>query len=169
MTKMMLSIAAGMLALVGPAAAADAALGPDAALCRSGSSDPAVLVNVSGFKHRGGKLRVQLYGGNPADFLAKGKKLRRIDLPVTGTGPMQVCVAVPRAGRYAVAVRHDADGNGKSGWSDGGGFSRNPRISLLDLKPSYDEVAIPVGKGVKPVSVVLNYRQGLNIGPVGRK
>jgi hypothetical protein len=29
-------------------------------------------------------------------------------------------------------------------------------------------VAIPVGKGVKPVDVVLNYRQGLSIGPVNR-
>jgi uncharacterized protein (DUF2141 family) len=77
-------------------------------------------------------------------------------------------VAVPRTGNSAIAVRHDADGNGKSGWSDGGGFSRNPKISLVDLKPSYQEVAIPVGKGVKPVDVILNYRQGLKIGPVAQ-
>jgi uncharacterized protein (DUF2141 family) len=168
MLKLFASAAAAALALAASAAPAQAALGPDAPSCRSGSNDPAVLVNVTGFKHRNGKLRVQLYGSNPADFLAKGKKLRRIDLPVTGSGPMRVCVAVPRAGNYAVAVRHDADGNGKSGWNDGGGFSRNPRVSLIDLKPSYQEVAIPVGKGVKPVDVVLNYRQGLSIGPVNR-
>ena len=168
MLKMMLTIAAGALAAVAPATAAQAALGPDAASCKSGGNAPAVLVNVNGFKHRGGRLRVQLYGSNPADFLAKGKKLRRIDLPVTGSGPMRVCVAVPKPGKYAIAVRHDADGNGKSGWNDGGGFSRNPKISLLDLKPKYGEVAIPVGNGVKPVDVVLNYRQGLSIKPVGR-
>ena len=168
MLKLFASAATAALALAASAAPAQAALGPDAPSCRSGSNDPAVLVNVTGFKHRNGKLRVQLYGSNPADFLAKGKKLRRIDLPVTGSGPMRVCVAVPRAGNYAVAVRHDADGNGKSGWNDGGGFSRNPKVSLMDLKPSYQEVAIPVGKGVKPVDVVLNYRQGLSIGPVNR-
>lgn len=166
MLKLFVSTAAAALAFVASAAPAQAALGPDAPSCRAGASDPAVLVNVTGFKHRNGKLRVQLYGSNPADFLAKGKKLRRIDLPVTGTGPMRVCVAVPKTGSYAIAVRHDADGNGKSGWNDGGGFSRNPRISLVDLKPSYQEVAIPVGRGVKPVDVVLNYRQGLSIGPV---
>ena len=169
MLKLIVPTAAAALALVATAAPAEAAaLGPEAPSCRAGANDPAVLVNVTGFKNRNGRLRVQLYGSNPADFLAKGKKLRRIDLPVTDSGSMKVCVAVPKTGNYAIAVRHDADGNGKSGWSDGGGFSRNPSISLLDLKPSYQEVAIPVGNGVKPVDVVLNYRRGLRIGPISK-
>ncbi|HEV2747320.1 MAG TPA: DUF2141 domain-containing protein [Allosphingosinicella sp.] len=165
--KLVSLAAAGGLALVAPATAAGAAHGPDAAACRAGSKSPALLVKVSGFKNRNGKLRVQLYGPNPADFLARGKKLRRIDLPVTAA-TIPVCVAVPKAGTYAIAVRHDADGNGKSGWNDGGGFSRNPDISLTDLKPKYNEVAVPVGPGVKPITVVLNYRQGLRIGPIAR-
>lgn len=159
-------LGAGLVALLGLPAlpAAAAVLGPDAAACAR--DDPALLVRVDGFKARTGTLRVQIYGDNPADFLAKGKKLRRIDLPVTPRGPMDVCVAVPAPGEYAVAVRHDLDGNGKSGWSDGGGFSRNPSISLLKLKPSYRDVAIQVGESVKRLAVVLNYRQGLSIGPV---
>jgi uncharacterized protein (DUF2141 family) len=155
----------GSLALVTPAAAAGAVLGPDAAACRAGSNVPAVLVDVRGFKNRSGKLRVQIYGGNPSEFLAKGKKLKRIDLPVTATR-MPVCVALPKAGRYAVAVRHDADANGKSSRQDGGGFSRNPKISLVSMKPDYGQVAIAVGNGVKPVPVVLNYLQGLSIKPI---
>ena len=169
MLKLMLSIAAAGVALAASPAAAEAALGPDAASCRAGSDQPAILVNVSGFKNRAGRLRVQLYGSNPSEFLAKGKKLRRIDVPVAAAGAMSVCVAVPRPGTYAIAVRHDADGNGRSGWNDGGGFSRNPKISLVDLKPSLGEVAIPVGNGVKPVTVVLNYRRGLSIGPVASR
>jgi uncharacterized protein (DUF2141 family) len=166
MLKLMSSIAvAAALAFVAPATAAEAALGPDAASCRTGAGEPAVLVNVTGFKQRAGRVRVQLYGSNPADFLAKGKKLRRIDLPVTGTGPMRVCVAVPKAGEYAIAVRHDVRGDG-SDWGDGGGFSRNPKLSLLNLKPKYQNVAIPVGNGVKAIDVVLNYKQGLTIKPV---
>lgn len=159
-------IAAFVLAVSAQPAPAQAALGPDAAACRPGANRPAILVNVSGFKNRVGRLRVQIYSGNPADFLAKGKKLRRIDLPVASSGNMAVCVAVPRAGNYAVAVRHDADANGKSGWSDGGGFSRNPSISLVSLRPRHSEVVIPVGNGVKTTNVVLNYRRGLSIGPV---
>lgn len=157
-------IAAGALAFAAQPSPAQAVLGPDAKSCRAGAG-PAVLVNVSGFKNRVGRLRVNIYGSDPADFLARGKKLRRIDVPVTASGPMRVCVALPKPGNYAVAVRHDADANGKSGWNDGGGFSRNPSISLTNLKPKHSEVVIPV-TGVKPVNVVLNYRRGLTIGPI---
>jgi uncharacterized protein (DUF2141 family) len=82
---------------------------------------------------------------------------------------MNICVAVPGPGRYAVAVRHDVDGdNAKGDWTDGGGFSNNPSISLFHLKPSYQQTAVAVGNGVRPVNVLLNYRRGLSIGPVAR-
>jgi uncharacterized protein (DUF2141 family) len=166
MSKLRASVVAA-LALLAPLAGARAqVLGPDAAACRPDSSEPAVLVNVGGFKARTGMLRVQVYGDNPADFLARGKKLKRIDLPVARSGPMEVCVALPAPGNYAVAVRHDLDGSGKSSWNDGGGFSRNPKLSLLSLKPRYSDVVIGVGKGPRPVDVVLNYRQGLSIKPI---
>ncbi|WP_233281486.1 DUF2141 domain-containing protein [Sphingomonas changnyeongensis] len=140
------------------------ALGADAGACERGET--AFLVRVDGFKTRTGMLRVQLYGDNPADFLAKGRKLRRIDLPVTRSGRMDVCIALPTPGTYVVAVRHDLDGDGKSGWSDGGGFSRNPRLSLLRLKPEFRDVVVRAGAGVSPVDVQLQYRRGLSIGPV---
>ena len=168
MARFVLPFAVSGLALAAAAAPAQAsAVGPDAAVCNAGNRS-ALLVSVSGFKSRAGRVRVQLYGSNPADFLEKGKKLRRIDLPVSASGTMAICMAVPGPGTYAVAVRHDADGNNKSGWNDGGGFTNNPKISLLSLKPAHRSVAVAVGQGVKPVSVVLNYRTGLKIGPVGR-
>lgn len=147
----------------GWSAQAPAAVAGDAAACAR--EDSAVLVRVGGFKAQRGMLRVQIYGSNPADFLAKGKKLRRVDVPVAG-GRMNVCVDLPGPGNYAVAVRHDMDNNGKSGWNDGGGFSRNPRISLVHLRPSFNDVVIQVGRSVRIVDVTLNYRQGLSIGPV---
>jgi uncharacterized protein (DUF2141 family) len=166
MFKLMLFIGAVVFAMMAEPIFAQTVLGSDAPSCRPGATNPAILVNVSGFKNRNGWLRVQLYGDNPSDFLAKGKKLRRIEIPVTSAGNMPVCVTVPRAGSYAIAVRHDADANGKSGWDDGGGFSRNPSISLLKMKPKHSEVVISVGNGVKPIDVVLNYRHGLAIGPI---
>ena len=88
-------------------------------------------------------------------------------MPVTRAGPMRICVALPAAGRYAIAVRHDVNGdNSRRDWSDGAGFSRNPRISLTNLRPNYNNVAINVGRGVTQVGVVLNYRFGLAIRPV---
>jgi uncharacterized protein (DUF2141 family) len=168
MSRFVLSAAVVAAALTVPAAPAAAALGPDAAACSAGANRPALLVSVNGFKNRVGKLRVQLYGGNPADFLERGKKLKRIDLPVSRSGAMNVCVAVPRTGVYAIAVRHDADNNGKTDWNDGGGFSNNPRLSLFKLKPSARAVSVAVGSGVKVVPVVLNYRSGLTIAPIGK-
>lgn len=168
MLKLSGSIGTAMLALAASLAApgpASAALGPDAARCRDGSAQPALLVNVRGFKARTGEVRIKVYGSNPDDFLVYGKGVRRIDLPVTA-GVMEVCVALPRAGVYAVAVRHDADGNGKTGWNDGGGFSNNPSLSVFNLKPNHRKAAISVGNGVKPITVIMNYRKGLSIGPI---
>jgi len=168
MSRFFLSAAAFAAAFGASALPARAALGPDAAACSAGANRPAVLVSVNGFKNRVGKLRIQLYGNNPADFLAKGKKLRRIDVPVTRAGAMNVCVAVPKPGIYAVSVHHDADNDGQRGWNDGGGFTGNPRLSLLKLKPTLRQTAISVGNGTKTVPVILNYRSGLTIGPVGQ-
>lgn len=166
MFKLVPVLAALLLAAV-PAAPAAAALGPDAPACSEGR--PSVLVSVSGFKVRAGRLRVQLYGNDPGSFLAKGAKLRRIDVPVTPAGAMNVCVAVPRPGTYAIAVRHDVNGdNSRGDWSDGGGFSNNPSLSLFHLKPSLRQTAFNVGGGVKAINVTLLYRRGLSIGPAGQ-
>ena len=145
-------------------APASAQLGSDAGVCRSGGQ--AVLVTVNGLRARTGNIRVAIYGSDPRRFLARGQTLRKINVPVTGAGPMRICVALPGPGRYAVAVRHDVNANNHSDWGDGGGFSRNPRISLTNLRPSFNNVAIDVGRGVTPVNVVLNYRFGLAIRPV---
>jgi len=167
MSKLLRSQIAVALALMASAIPAHAdALGPDSSVCNAGNH-AAVLVRVEGFKAHTGKLRVQIYGANPEDFLAKGKWLKRIDLPVTPAGRMDVCVALPAPGNYAIAVRHDVDGNGKSGWSDGGGFSRNPRLSLTSLKPKHSAVVIPVGATPRAIDVVLNYRSGFSIKPIG--
>jgi uncharacterized protein (DUF2141 family) len=151
------------MALGAVPAAAQAQLGADAAVCRAGR--PSILVNVQGFSQRTGNVRVAIYG-NPATFLDRGATMRKINVPVSPSGPMRICIAVPHPGRYAVAVRHDVDGdNARGDWSDGGGFSRNPRVSLLHLRPSFDAVAVNVGQGVLGVNVVLNYRYGLTIRP----
>jgi uncharacterized protein (DUF2141 family) len=151
------------LALAVLPGAAQAQLGADAAVCRAGR--PSILVNVLGFRQRTGNVRVALYG-NPSTFLDHGATMRKINLPVTPSGPMRICIAVPHPGQYAIAVRHDVNGDNASGdWNDGGGFSRNPRLSLLHLRPSFGDVAVNVGQGVLGVNVILNYRYGLSIRP----
>ncbi|RVT93337.1 DUF2141 domain-containing protein [Sphingomonas crocodyli] len=170
MSKLTRGLLGAAIALAGSAGAGlpahAAILGPEAAACAPGAKTPALLVSIDGFKARTGNLRVQLYGPNPDDFLAKGKKMKRIEMPVSANGAMDVCVALPATGDYAIAVRHDVDGSGKSNWDDGGGFSRNPKLSLLSLKPDYDKVVIHTENGVKRVPVTMQYRKGLSIGPI---
>jgi len=152
--------------LVGaPALPHDRPLGSDAAACEAGK--PAVLVVVSGFKSEAGRVRVQLYGSVSSDFLRTGAKLRRIDLPVTGD-PMTICVQVPSPGSYAIAVRHDRNGNGKSDFRDGAGFSRNPPIKGL-RQPRHEQVAFAVGSTTVTVPITLLYLHGLKAAPAAHR
>lgn len=151
-----------------PLGAEAAAIGPHAAMCDNGGS--AVLVQVDGLKSRSGKIRVQLYTSNSHTFLEKGEWLERVEVPVPSSGGANVCVPVPKPGNYAVYVRHDVNGNGKSDRKDGGGFSGNPDVSLSDLitkkKPSMSKTQFSVGNETRPIRVVMNYVQGLSFQPL---
>lgn len=126
---------------------------------------PTMTVHVSGLKSGVGKVRVQAYGPGGASFLDKGKWVRRVDMPLNGRRSVEICVPLPKAGQYAFVVRHDANGNRKSDWNDGGGFSRNPKLSLMG-KPTFAQTAVTVN-GPERTSVVMNYRNGLSVRPIG--
>lgn len=165
MAKVTKSLLGGVIALAAGTTSAQPVLGADAAACATAASGPAALVRVSGFKDRVGNLRVQLYSDREADFLERGKKLKRIEMPVRSADAMHVCVALPAAGRYTMVVLHDRDANGKlSVWSDGVGFSNNPRLGLG--KPDVEKVIFAANGGVTTLDVVLNYRRGLSVRPV---
>lgn len=155
----------GLSALSLPAVAQPA--GPFAQDCLTGDG-PALLVQIVGLKSQSGTVRVQAYGGDPRRWFDKGTYLKRIDVPASEA--REICVPVPRAGTYAVSVRHDANGNGKSDKSDGGGMSGNPDVSLIDLmfkrKPNPQKVQVKASGRVTTVPVVVNYIQGGSFEPL---
>lgn len=151
--------AAASLGLAAPAASA--VVGKDAAVCQSGR--PAVQVRVSGFKQASGNVRVTLYDAR--GYLKKKASLRKVRVPVSARGPVDVCIAVPRPGRYAVAVQHDTNGNKDLDRADGGGFSRNPGLSLIG-RPSFGATSFEVGTRPRVIPVTLQYLKGLRIAPV---
>ncbi len=169
--KTLATLAAGGIAIAASVPVASAQrqeISNDMRKCAAGASGPAVQVEVSGFKVATGRVRVQAYAATKSSWLEKGAWINRIDSAVVPRGgKMNFCVPLPDSGAYGIAVRHDVDGSGKSGWNDGGGFSNNPALSLLKLKPSASKTAIRVGSGVTRISVVLNYRQGVTIKPIG--
>ena len=138
-----------------PVAAAPAvSVGPDAAACVQGTT--ALRVHVGGFRDRVGLLRVSTYAASPETWLVPGKFVRRIDMPVPPTGEVDVCVALAAPGRYGVAVLHDRNGDHHANiFSDGGGFSNNPRFGLS--KPAVERVAFGAGAGVTTISIMLKY------------
>ena len=130
------------------------AIGPDAAACSGHAT--AVLVKIRGFKDHEGLIRVSTYPAKADDWLVKGRYVRRIDIPVPRTGDADVCVALPGAGHYGVAVLHDRNGDHHANiFKDGGGFSNNPKLGWS--KPDVSKVAFAAGAGLTTIAIQLNY------------
>lgn len=127
-------------------------------MARCDGLGPAVRVNVNGIKSSEGDLRVQLYRGTKEDWLVSGRWLYRIQVPARA-GSMSFCLPAPTAGTYAVATRHDVNGNDKTDLrTDGGGMSNNPSINILNLgKPSYTKTRFDVGDGVSTIAINMRY------------
>jgi uncharacterized protein (DUF2141 family) len=143
-------------------------LGSDASACLPGASGPAVLVTVVGFKDRDGRLRVQYYPAEKEDYLGSGRYIRRQEMSVTANGDMRVCLTLPAPGSYVMVALHDRNTDGKLNvWSDGIGFSNNPRIPLG--KPALEKTRFRAGPGVSQLEVVLNYMQGLSPRPIKKE
>ncbi|RDC61231.1 hypothetical protein HME9302_02451 [Alteripontixanthobacter maritimus] len=125
--------------------------------CNAGSSS-AVMVTVDGIDQSSGTMRVQIYRGTEGEWLKKGKWLSRIETRAKN-GSMTFCLPVSGPGTYAVAVRHDKNGNGKTDLTtDGGAMSNNPSLNILNLgKPSYKKTAFSVGTGVKSIRIRMRY------------
>jgi uncharacterized protein (DUF2141 family) len=151
--------------LTAPAMADPRETRPGDQTCAKGGS-PAVLVHVAGLKNGAGKVRVQAYGPGAGKYLQKGEWAGRVDVPLGGRRSVEVCLPLPASGQYSVAVRHDANANKKSDWNDGAGFSRNPKLSLLG-KPSFAQTAVAVRGGPTRIHVVINYRRGMTVSPIG--
>jgi uncharacterized protein (DUF2141 family) len=154
------AVAAATAALFISSPAAAAPAGPYAGLCRQGK--PAVLARVSGLKAPRGIVSVKLYASDRDTFLEKSAYLQKVKVPVSDRGPIDVCVPVPASGRYALSVRHQVGGDKSR--SDGGGFSGNPDVSLLDValqrKPSLNKVSFTVNGSTRVVPITLRYLQG---------
>jgi uncharacterized protein (DUF2141 family) len=153
-------VSVAVAALVGPAFLSAAVLGPEPAAC-AGSAEPSILVRVSGFKNRAGKVRIRTFGGSPSTYFDKTKVLKRLEYDMPSAGPVEVCVPMPAPGVYAVDVRHDINNNSDTDRADGAGASGNPKISLFDVifgrKPPAKQVQVSVGQGTTVVPIIVRY------------
>jgi uncharacterized protein (DUF2141 family) len=148
---------------------------PEAAVCAPDEQGPAVRVNVEGLKDDRGVLRLELYPPVDGEFLEDdyvlvkaGKTFRRVVTPAPAADPVVLCIRAPEPGRYALALIHGRRNQQSfSPFVDGIGFANNPKLSFS--KPKAAQAAITVGPGVTEITVVMNYLNGLSIGPGRRK
>lgn len=172
MLKFSAAVVTALSLVVAPVSTASAAiLGPEAARCQAGNG-PAVLVRLTGFKSRAGTVRVRTFAGsNPKSWFDKKQRLARVVVPAAGSGAVDVCVGVPRAGGYVIDIRHDINNNDDTDKSDGAGVSGNPTVSFFDFmlgrKPPASKVVVNVGQGVTLVPITVKYLQGGTFKPVG--
>lgn len=125
--------------------------------CAPGSG-PAIRVTIKGIKQASGTVRAQVYNGTSSDWLESGRWLNRVELPAR-RGRMTMCLPVPKSGNYAVAVRHDVNGNGETDIrTDGGAMSNDPSINIFNLgKPGIDKTRLRVGDGVESIAITMKY------------
>lgn len=137
------------------------ALGLVAVPAVAGCDGPALLVKVAGLKNRSGEVRVRAFGGNPSTYFDKKHVTAAVYKAPPASGPVEYCLAV-RPGVYAVDVRQDVNGDGKTSPADGIGASGNPQLSLLDVifkrRPPASQVQVRVGQGVTVVPIAVRYR-----------
>lgn len=176
MKPLLLAATVPLLLAAGPALRSTPDLGKAEGRCRAGESGPALMVEAVGMKDRTGKMKLEVYPANDQDFLADdnvlvaaGKTFRRVEVDTPDSGPVVLCVRIPGPGTYAVTMLHDRDSNRKFGWKiDGIGFSGNPKLGWSKPKASSARMLVKSG-GVSKISIVMNYKSGLGVGPLKTK
>lgn len=171
--RLLAAVLTGSILLPMAAFAAGARIGgQDVAACVD-ADGPAVQANISGLKDRTGRIKLELYPATEDDFLrddtkllAEGKTFQRIWAPMPKTGPVAMCIKVPKPGRYALFFTHDRDGKNKFNfWRDGGGVPSNIRIGAS--KPKLATATIEVGPGITVSNIRAQYLRGLSgLGPI---
>lgn len=154
------ALTVGALFVSAPAWSHGQEIGNDLSRCAATAHGPAVLIDVRGFASATGNVRLQSYPATRDAWLTKGAWLHRVEVAARpNNGVMRICLPVPEAGKYGIAVRHDRNGNGKTDLSqDGGGFSNNPSISIFNLgKPGVEKAAFQAGPGVTRITINLRY------------
>lgn len=128
--------------------------------CTGPKSDIRLYVNVTNINAAKGLIAVTLYPDIRSRFLAKRGSLYVGRVPAQAP-TTRVCIYVPKAGTYAIAVYHDADSSRKFNRTgvglpkEGFGFSNNPPVFLG--MPAFSRVRIGVRRDSTETTVKLRY------------
>lgn len=123
------------------------------------AADPGTLnVTLTQVGTAPGNLRASLYS-DPATFRKEDKAVQVVAIPAA-SGDVQLAFRDVPAGRYAVMVYHDANGDGKLNLrlgmfpSEGYGLSNNPQVFG---PPKFADSAFDVGADGAAIEIRLAY------------
>lgn len=152
----------GFLHLLALGAAVAAGL-PDTAVaqdCTGPASPVRLYVDVENVRSSQGLIAVTLYADDSRRFLARRGSLY-VGRMSAREGTTRICIHLPSAGTWALAVYHDQDGNRSFNRSrlglpaEGFGFSNNPRV-LFGI-PAFRSVRLSVPRTNMQTRVRLRY------------
>ena len=125
-----------------------------------GSTGPQLRVVVEGLKSARGYVSVEVYPDRPNLFF-RPKRQVAIVREKLSQDAATVCVSLPKAGYYALAVYHDENGDNKLNVgplgipTEGFGLSNNPKIAFG--LPSFNKVRFRAFEGETTVPVSMRY------------
>lgn len=128
--------------------------------CEGPAGEVRLRVQVTGVNSRAGEVAITVYPDDARRFLAPRGRLLRVRT-ATRQPTTEVCFNLPRAGSYAVAAYHDANGdhdfnrNALGLPTEGGGFSNDP--ANLFGAPAFRSVRFPVQAGDNTLRIAMRY------------
>ncbi len=141
------------------ASPASAAPSSTANTCSATAGHTVLAVTVKGVHSSKGEVAITVYPGDPKRFLAAHAKLARVRLPAAPI--VHACMAVPKAGDYAIAIYHDENGDHHFNRSfvgfpaEGYGFSNDaPAVAGL---PTYSATKFTAHDGVNSLTITMRY------------
>jgi uncharacterized protein (DUF2141 family) len=128
--------------------------------CQGPPSNVTLTVNVQGLRSGKGLIAVSLYADDKKKFLVKKGSIYvgRVDARAPAT---RLCMHLPAAGTYALAVYHDEDASRKLNRNfvglptEGFGFSNNPK-TFMSL-PAFSAVRLNVPRTGMETTITLRY------------
>lgn len=125
--------------------------------CAAESNGDELRVTLTNVRNGDGNIRISLYSGVKDEWMARGMKLIRFDVPAE-EGEMQICLPLPYApGNYAFGLYHDEDADTDYGiGSEGYGFSNNAKAGWFG-PASFKKTVFEVVEGRNDMEVKIRY------------